>query len=741
MKRYLTLLTLSFLSTSTLVKAGKFNIPELSTIPEERTTILHAKADRLQKNIDNTENADLKQALTQQREVVNTLLHIPLTEATAISGQYWLYDSAKKKKDGINARIYPAFLHEMRHRDARSQFAKIYRTLRAEIYAPESQEDRDLDAAIRAFGGTFGEEVSKDTLKAAGRYLKMQRLIAPHIQKADKIIDEYMANAKRITADFNRIKESGDERDLKILEHWLPYRSDEWRIVRQALGRLSSIGISLVPESDPNYQYPPMYRAEYREHQIYDILGYKALEDKLAPILAPYRQSRQDTPDFIASVFSGASDYAKLEEALASRYSNIYDAPPEVRDFLGIMRRIRDLPFLLTTLKSLQPEAQKKFLDDPVPVVWTHYSSAYQEFIPTPGEVSMQDAPDFIASVFSGASDYAKLEEALASRYSYYYNGMDYEVRDFLGIMREIRELPFLLIRLKELHRKTQELLDNPPSLGLAPAPTLLESTPRYHMGKVSPYPLSGFSAPEGAHRWTVGKKASITLPLAEMGFPSQISFFDTRALVTGSHPQNLIVKVNGNEVKRYIYTLEDNNKRIDIPLPEAGPATIEFEMPDAASPSDLGIGADKRALGISFREFQAYSTPRFHMGKVSPYPLSGFSALESSHRWTVGKKATITLPLEVMAHRPSSISFLNTKGFITGSRPQNLIVKVNGGIVKHYVYTPGNNNQTLEIPLPKDGPAIIEFEMPDAASPSDLGIGADKRELGISFGEVKFQY
>ncbi|MBY0272636.1 MAG: hypothetical protein K2X02_04390 [Alphaproteobacteria bacterium] len=280
------------------------------------------------------------------------------------------------------------------------------------------------------------------------------------------------------------------------------------------------------------------------------------------------------------------------------------------------------------------------------------------------------------------------------------------------------------------------------PASSSAPAvePVLLESTPRYHMGKVSPYPLSGFSAPEGAHRWSVGKKASITLPLAEMGFPSQISFFDTRALVTGSHPQNLIVKVNGNEVKRYIYTLEDNNKRIDIPLPEAGPATIEFEMPDAASPSDLGIGADKRALGISFREFQAYSTPRFHMGKVSPYPLSGFSALESSHRWTVGKKATITLPLEVMAHRPSSISFLNTKGFITGSRPQNLIVKVNGGIVKHYVYTPGNNNQTLEIPLPKDGPAIIEFEMPDAASPSDLGIGADKRELGISFGEVKLQ-
>ncbi|MBY0272393.1 MAG: hypothetical protein K2X02_03110 [Alphaproteobacteria bacterium] len=279
-----------------------------------------------------------------------------------------------------------------------------------------------------------------------------------------------------------------------------------------------------------------------------------------------------------------------------------------------------------------------------------------------------------------------------------------------------------------------------PATLVPADEPALLENTPRYHMGKISPYPLSGFSAPEGAHRWTVGKKATITLPLAEMGFPSQISFFDTRALVTGSHPQHLIVKVNGEGAGSYDYTLTNNNQTIEIPLPEAGSAEIEFEMPNAASPSDLGISADTRALGISFREFQAYSTPRYHMGKVSPYPLSGFSTLESSHRWTVGKKATITLPLEVMAHRPSRISFLNTKGFVTGSHPQNLTVKVNGKEAGRYIYTPGNNNHTLEIPLPKDGPATIEFEIPYAISPSALGINADQRELGISFGEVELQ-
>ncbi|MBY0272637.1 MAG: hypothetical protein K2X02_04395 [Alphaproteobacteria bacterium] len=130
-----------------------------------------------------------------------------------------------------------------------------------------------------------------------------------------------------------------------------------------------------------------------------------------------------------------------------------------------------------------------------------------------------------------------------------------------------------------------------------------------------------------------------------------------------------------------------------------------------------------------------------FQMGESSPYLSSGFSVLEGSHRWTVGKKASITLPLAEMAF-PSRISFSNTRGLVTASHSQDLIVKMNGKEVGHYAYTPGNNNQTIDIPLPKDVPlATIEFEIPKAASPSELGINPDKRELGISFRDVQFHY
>lgn len=97
--------------------------------PKKRTASLRAKADRLQRKIDNTENAGLIEALIEQREVVNTLSHSPLTDTL-----YHTYEDAKDKKSRINL----TFLEEIRKGTHKPQFAKIYRTLRAEIYAPES---------------------------------------------------------------------------------------------------------------------------------------------------------------------------------------------------------------------------------------------------------------------------------------------------------------------------------------------------------------------------------------------------------------------------------------------------------------------------------------------------------------------------------------------------------------------------------------------------------------------------
>jgi hypothetical protein len=143
----------------------------------------------------------------------------------------------------------------------------------------------------------------------------------------------------------------------------------------------------------------------------------------------------------------------------------------------------------------------------------------------------------------------------------------------------------------------------------------------------------------------------------------------------------------------------------------------------------------------IRERTKKILSTPQFHMGEFCPYPTSGFSALEGSHRWTEGTKASITVPLAEIDPRPSRVSFFNTKGLVTANHSQKLIVNVNGEEAGSYDYTLTNNNHTIEISLPEAGPAEIKFAIPNAISPSDLGISGDKRTLGVSFGEVQLQY
>ncbi|MCI5055968.1 MAG: hypothetical protein MRY83_07650 [Flavobacteriales bacterium] len=166
------------------------------------------------------------------------------------------------------------------------------------------------------------------------------------------------------------------------------------------------------------------------------------------------------------------------------------------------------------------------------------------------------------------------------------------------------------------------------------------------------------------------------------------------------------------------------------------GSLVAAYHKPD----SSLELSKALSSL-IKERTEKILNAPIYHMGKSNPYPSIGFSDFERSHRWTEGTKASITLPLKDMERRPARVSFLNTRGLVTDSHSQDLTVKVNGKEVGRYVYTSSNNNQTIDIPLPKADQAKIEFEIPHAASPFDLGIGDDKRTLGILFDEVHFQF
>jgi hypothetical protein len=105
---------------------------------------------------------------------------------------------------------------------------------------------------------------------------------------------------------------------------------------------------------------------------------------------------------------------------------------------------------------------------------------------------------------------------------------------------------------------------------------------------------------------WTIGNHAELKLPLPE--FSGQWSFRATVKpyLAPGKlERQRLVLSVGGRIVGEW--SLDNNTfTTLDWSIPgdwadgESG-LTLEFELPDAASPRQLGAGADQRQLGLAF--------------------------------------------------------------------------------------------------------------------------------------------
>jgi hypothetical protein len=323
MKRYLTLLTLSFLSTSTLVNAGKIDIFDLPKDPEERKLSLTAKAARLQQNIDGTQDEILIEAFNIQRRVITNLLNNPLAEQN-----YDGYFGAQEQIKEIKAN----FLKKVHNREFDSQFDKIERILRSGIYTYESQEFNDLQMAMQNIGTLYSDyNRESEQLKGAARYLKMEKVVNRHIQKADSIMADIMAEAE-LRRNSNLLEE------LEEIQKTLPYRSEDEDLVWTALRSMRAI-------------------QESRDERdiIQAVLEYRALKEKLEPFLLKHRNLKQETSHFVHSILTG--HYTELEKGLSNlRFE--YGTPEhrDVNDFLRFIGQVKELPGLLSRFKELEPK-------------------------------------------------------------------------------------------------------------------------------------------------------------------------------------------------------------------------------------------------------------------------------------------------------------------------------------------------------------------------------------------------
>ena len=133
--------------------------------------------------------------------------------------------------------------------------------------------------------------------------------------------------------------------------------------------------------------------------------------------------------------------------------------------------------------------------------------------------------------------------------------------------------------------------------------------------GNAAQHCAAGWSTPEPAETWTIGSESRLTLP-APTRRATYVLVLKLRPLVAAALPaQRLRVLVNNVAVGEF--TLGRLTIRACL-IPWAAiklnpDVRITFQLPDAARPADLGLGDDRRLLGVAFTSILLYPDRHEH--------------------------------------------------------------------------------------------------------------------------------
>lgn len=123
---------------------------------------------------------------------------------------------------------------------------------------------------------------------------------------------------------------------------------------------------------------------------------------------------------------------------------------------------------------------------------------------------------------------------------------------------------------------------------------------------------VSGFSGPEGFFRWTAASRAELRLPVPRL--PSRATHLVvavqlTPYLAEGRRTaQRVSVTLAGHALTTWtVKRLEPSVyvARIDRALLSRDEVVLTFDLPDAVSPSTLGLGTDTRVLGVAVHSIE----------------------------------------------------------------------------------------------------------------------------------------
>lgn len=119
-----------------------------------------------------------------------------------------------------------------------------------------------------------------------------------------------------------------------------------------------------------------------------------------------------------------------------------------------------------------------------------------------------------------------------------------------------------------------------------------------------------GWDTQENGQCWSLAKEAALSVQIPDEYVNTALklvleygTFLDPQKLPS----QRICVSVNGLAVDDWIEKSRISRRSIDLPMEcaDQNGITVVFDFPDAASPSSLDLGRDRRTLGVVLRSIQ----------------------------------------------------------------------------------------------------------------------------------------
>lgn len=127
--------------------------------------------------------------------------------------------------------------------------------------------------------------------------------------------------------------------------------------------------------------------------------------------------------------------------------------------------------------------------------------------------------------------------------------------------------------------------------------------------GLASSYQLAGWSNPEHWGTWSIGKAASLDIPIDPTLRTGLRIACVVMAFVTEANPEQAVtIAIDGHVIERWVFTMGDNRRLRYATIPIAllarqNPIRIDFLIRHPISPKEMGISDDPRLLGIGIEE------------------------------------------------------------------------------------------------------------------------------------------